>query len=238
MRKTWILWLFAVAVAVLLGWQYYGSRVNSVEPVTVDSSSQTPDEEIPDVVNPDKPIVLVNREQTLPKGFVPKRLVVPRVAFAFDGDHPKKQMRPEAARALEALFAQASRDGVSLVAVSGYRSEQRQAEVYAGHVRRLGEQAANEVSARPGQSEHQTGWAMDVSSFSVGYQLVEEFGDTMEGRWLAENAADYGFVIRYPKGKEDITGYRYEPWHLRYLGVHALAVAREGLTLEEYLYRG
>jgi D-alanyl-D-alanine carboxypeptidase len=99
-----------------------------------------------------------------------------------------------------------------------------------------GEEVANKTTAYPGQSEHQTGLAMDVSSASVNYQLLESFGETTEGIWLAENAPDFGFIIRYPKGKEEITGYSYEPWHLRYLGIEtALQVSARGITYEEYL---
>lgn len=126
--------------------------------------------------------------------------------------------------------------GIELAAVSGFRSYERQAAIFANAVQRKGEVEANRVSARPGQSEHQTGLAMDVSSASVGYALVEAFGETVEGKWLAQNAPKYGFIIRYPKGKEHITGYRYEPWHLRYVGVeHAMKISQRGLTLEEYL---
>jgi D-alanyl-D-alanine carboxypeptidase len=79
---------------------------------------------------------------------------------------------------------------------------------------------------------------MDVTSPEVNYELVEEFGETKEGKWLAENAHKYGFIIRYPKDKVDITGYKYEPWHLRYVGVdHAKEIHNRGISLEEYLQK-
>lgn len=181
-------------------------------------------------------LILVNKSHELPADFVPDDLVVPDVRFSFTEDLPKKKMRKEAAQALEKLFRQAQVDGIDLAAVSGFRSYDRQADIFANAVQRMGEKEANRVSARPGQSEHQTGLAMDVSSASVGYELVESFGETIEGKWLSENAPSYGFIIRYPKGKEYLTGYRYEPWHLRYVGVeHARKISQQGLTLEEYL---
>ncbi len=99
-----------------------------------------------------------------------------------------------------------------------------------------GEAEANTFSARPGQSEHQTGLCTDVSSPSVNYQLTTDYADTEEGRWLAEHCHEYGFIIRFPLGKEEITGYQYEPWHIRYVGTEAAAyIHQEQITLEEYL---
>ncbi|WAA09875.1 M15 family metallopeptidase [Fervidibacillus albus] len=89
--------------------------------------------------------------------------------------------------------------------------------------------------AQPGTSEHQTGLTMDITAYSVNQQLVESFGQTEEGKWLENNAHQYGYILRYPKGKETITGYKYEPWHFRYVGVEAATVIFEnGWTLEEF----
>ena len=93
-------------------------------------------------------------------------------------------------------------------------------------------------SARPGHSEHQMGTTMDITSPSVGNDLVSAFGDTPEGKWLAANAHTFGFVMSYPPGKEATTGYIYEPWHFRYVGkAEAAAVRASGLTLHEYLLK-
>ena len=135
----------------------------------------------------------------------------------------------------ETMFAAAKEDGIELAGVSGYRSYARQKAIFEANVQKKGEQEANRVSAYPGQSEHQTGLTMDVSSKSVNYALEEEFGESKEGKWLAEHAHEYGFIIRYPKDKEDVTGYVYEPWHIRYVGKElAAAVYESGLTLEEF----
>ncbi len=184
-------------------------------------------------------LTLVNKEHPLPPEYVPSDLVVPNVPFSFAEDHPKKQMRQEAAEALENLFAAAAKDGIHLVAVSGFRSYERQEAIFQRNASQMGEAEANRVSARPGESEHQTGLAMDVSAASVDYRLTEEFGSTEEGRWLQNNAARFGFIIRYPKEKEHVTGYQYEPWHLRYVGSSAAqTIANKALTLEEFLSQG
>ncbi|WP_309122403.1 M15 family metallopeptidase [Paenibacillus sp.] len=181
-------------------------------------------------------ILFVNKEHPLDAKYKPDDLVVPDVKFSFDGDNPKKQLQRVAAEALERLFAQAEEDGIELRAVSGYRSYATQKAIFERNASIKGEEEANRTSAYPGQSEHQTGLAMDVSAASVNYALEEVFGETVEGIWLAENAASHGFIIRYPKDKEDVTGYKYEPWHLRYVGVDiAEFVTEQGLTLEEFL---
>ncbi len=189
------------------------------------------------VTNPADLLVVVNKQRSLPADYVPDELVVPDVPFPFEGDHPRKLMRKVAAQALEELFKAAEEQGFVLFAISGYRSYETQKAIFEYNVSKAGsEEAANRFSARPGESEHQTGLAMDVSSPNVDLRLVQEFGQTREGRWLEENAPSFGFIIRYPEGMESITGYEYEPWHLRFVGVGAAAdIAQRGVTLEEYL---
>lgn len=180
--------------------------------------------------------LLVNKRRALPAGYTPPDLRAAGIPFACGEHEPKRKMRHEAAAAIERFFAAAADDNIELIGVSAYRSYERQEAIFAAHVERDGPEAANRVSARPGESEHQTGLAIDVSSPSVGGQLTEAFAETDEGRWLADNAPRFGFIVRYPKGKEDVTGYQYEPWHLRYVGrSHAEAIAARGLTLEEYM---
>ncbi|XID95738.1 D-alanyl-D-alanine carboxypeptidase family protein [Paenibacillaceae bacterium WGS1546] len=187
------------------------------------------------VTNASSIYVLVNKQRNLPSNYEPEDLVVPDVPFSFTGDSPKKQMRKEAARALEALFRAAEEDGIELKAVSGYRSYATQKSIFESNASKKGEEVANRTSARPGQSEHQTGLAMDISSAGVGYALEESFGKTKEGKWLAKHAPDHGFIIRYPKGEESITGYSYEPWHVRYVGKEiAKDITNKGETLERY----
>ena len=162
--------------------------------------------------------LIVNKTYPLPADYEPADLVIPNVAFTFYGTHQKSYLTATAASALEALFEAAHQDGIVLGAVSGYRSYERQKELFANYVHRDGLSLADTYSARPGTSEHQTGLAIDLSAPSVQYRLVEALGDTKEGIWLSENAHHYGYIIRYPKDKELLTGYIYEPWHIRYVG--------------------
>lgn len=187
------------------------------------------------VPNPKSIEVIVNKERRLPDGYEPPDLVEPNVDFyAGEGD-PKRQMREEAAQALEELFSIAKEEGIELVAVSGYRSYNRQEAIYNNSVKKNGEEHANQYSAKPGTSEHQTGLAMDVASSQLVSVLEPSFIETNEGQWLNDNAHRSGFIIRYPDGKENITGYNYEPWHLRYVGKETAAkIYEQQLTLEEF----
>src|SRR5699024_5786972 len=186
--------------------------------------------------NPYDVLVLVNKENALPEDFTPEDLVIPDVRFPFTEDLPKKQMRKVAADAMEKMFEAADKEDLELFAQSGFRSFERQQSIFAANVEKNGEEAANKYSARPGESEHQSGLTMDVTNADVGFDLIIEFGETPEGKWLKKHASEYGFIIRYPQGKEDITGYQYEPWHLRYVGKKAAKeIMEKGITLEEYL---
>ncbi|WP_404328967.1 D-alanyl-D-alanine carboxypeptidase family protein [Mesobacillus maritimus] len=179
---------------------------------------------------------LVNKNFGLPAEYFPDDLVRPNVSFSFGNeDVEKSKLRKEAAKALERMFADAEQSGVMLYAVSGYRSYDRQETLFTAEVQNIGGKMAVEAVATPGNSEHQTGLAMDISSRSVGLSLTEQFGVTPEGKWLEKNAHRFGFILRYPKGKEHLTGYMYEPWHYRYVG-HEVAkeIYRNDWTLEEY----
>jgi D-alanyl-D-alanine carboxypeptidase len=145
-----------------------------------------------------------------------------------------QQLRQTAATALAQLIAAAKTEGLSISPMSGYRSYATQVGVYNNEVKGFGQAQADRESARPGYSEHQTGLAIDVGGGGCG--IEDCFADTAEGKWLAAHAYEYGFIIRYPKGKENVTGYRYEPWHIRYVGKDlADEMHRTGaLTLEEF----
>lgn len=136
------------------------------------------------------------------------------------------------------MLEDAAAAGHRIVVLSAYRSYEVQQGAFRSHVERLGLEQAERVSARPGHSEHQLGTTVDFASAAVGYQLVQAFGDTPEGRWLAERAHEYGFALSYPRGAEAITGYQYEPWHFRWLGRETAAELRaSGLTITEFLRR-
>ena len=188
------------------------------------------------VKNTDDILVLANKERNLPSDYKPEDLIVPDVRFPFEEDLEKKYLRKEAAYALEDLFREADKDGIYLFAISGYRSYKTQKTLFDNKANKVGAEEANLLVAYPGQSEHQTGLAMDVSSQSVGFSLEESFGQAKEGQWLKENAHDFGFIIRYERETTDITGYSYEPWHIRYVGKEvAKEIFEKNITLEEYL---
>ncbi|WP_312115081.1 M15 family metallopeptidase [Brevibacillus reuszeri] len=193
-------------------------------------------EGVPTVTNPTELSVVVNKQRALPADYIPPDLVEPNVPFPFDEKVEKRFMRAEAAKALEELFAGAKQDGIELYAVSGYRSYKTQRSLYETYVKTQGAEHAAAYSAVPGKSEHQTGLAMDVSSVDATTRLEEPFGETPEGKWLSAHCGEYGFIIRYLKGKEETTGYSYEPWHLRYVGKEmAQEIMAKGITLEDYL---
>ncbi|MFF2876086.1 D-alanyl-D-alanine carboxypeptidase family protein [Gottfriedia sp. NPDC057991] len=180
--------------------------------------------------------VLVDKEYFLPKNYVPKDLVYPNVSFIFKEKIEKRKMRKEAARALERLFAGAKKDKIYLSGVSAYRSYKTQKAIFNRYVKVDGYTNARKYSAIPGSSEHQTGLAIDVSSSTGKCAATSCFSNTKEAKWLENKSTIYGFIIRYPKGKESITGYKYEPWHIRYVGVAiAKEIKKRNITLEEYL---
>lgn len=178
---------------------------------------------------------LINRDYELPSDYRPDDLTEPDVRFSFYGSNDKRKLRKKAASALEELFAAAEEDGCILYGVSGFRSYERQSEIYNWNLWQKGSEHTNLYSAKPGTSEHQSGLAIDISCQSAGMQLYENFATTEEGKWVSKNSWKYGFILRYPKEKTEITGYAYEPWHIRYVGKKLAKYLYENdLCLEEY----
>lgn len=184
------------------------------------------------IKNKEDILVLVNKEYSLDKSYKPKDLVVPNVAFTETITEEERFMKAEAAKALEELFDGAKKDDIKLIGLSGYRSAGTQKILYDNMVKSRGKDYANSYVALPKHSEHQTGLAMDITNERGG----NNFGESVEGKWVKENAHKFGFIIRYPQGKENITGYSYEPWHVRYVGIkNSKDINNNNLTLEEYL---
>lgn len=157
-------------------------------------------------------ILVVNKTYSLPSDYNPGGLI------------------QECSSQFELLRQGAAEDGINIYLSSGFRSYDCQKQLYSGYVSYYGQEKADTFSARPGHSEHQTGMAIDCNIVN------DSFIDTPEAIWLAEHCYEYGFIIRYPQGKESITGYKYEPWHIRYVGIdNAEDIYNSGLTLEEYL---
>lgn len=170
--------------------------------------------------------VVVNKLRPLnPKTYAPADLV------SVGGG---QQLRKEAATALTNLITGAEAENLTISPLSGYRSYNTQVSVYNNEVKTYGKTVADTQSARPGTSEHQTGLGVDVGGGGCG--IEDCFGTTAPGKWVTANAYKYGFIIRYPEGKQAVTGYRYEPWHIRYVGVElATEMHEKGTqTLEEF----
>lgn len=177
-------------------------------------------------------LALINRNFRMASHFVPGNLSVVNVQ-SIQGQH---SLRASAARAAETLFQAAlDEENLTLVAVSGFRSYATQTMVHNNFINTMGVTEARRVSARPGHSEHQLGLALDVTSHALS-GLTQQFSSTPEGIWVRNNAHRFGFIIRYPAGREADTGYIYEPWHIRFVGIDAATqIFNGGLILEEFL---
>lgn len=168
---------------------------------------------------------LINREHPLPPDYIPDSLVDLGLPFDTPPGDPKRLLELTAAKAAQELLARSRQEGLNLFCISGYRSYERQKELYTG----------NPYVAAPGTSEHQSGLALDLSCPGVHMELEEGFAQTPEGIWLAKHAPLFGFILRYPLNKEEITGVPYEPWHIRFVTRPLSSyLAMTGLTLEEY----
>ena len=187
-------------------------------------------------------LLLVNRTHALASSYAPSDLV--KVEHSVSGvgiPGETDQLRKVAADAFEAMVAAAESGGIIIKLRTGYRSYAYQRDrLYNAYVAQYGRAYADTISARPGQSEHQTGLALDVGGASEGFALSRNFGNTKEGQWVAEHCCEYGFIIRYTDGTKNtpgpITGFISEPWHLRYVGEDVAAeIMAKGITLEEYL---
>jgi len=181
------------------------------------------------VDNPNDILVLVNKNNQLRQSFIPNNLE----SISLKYSNAEKYLRKEAKMAFESLSDKASKLGYRIVAVSAYRDYNYQMELFNYYVEEKGLDYALNCSAKPGHSEHQTGLSVDVEGSNKSY---DDFEDSPEFEWMKNNAHKYGFILRYPKGKEHITGFKYEPWHYRYVGVNvATYLYQNNLTLEEYL---
>ena len=146
------------------------------------------------------------------------------------------EMKSEAYDAYLEMYEDAKEEGFDLKICSAYRSYETQKELYNNALANYDPEFAHMYSAYPGRSEHHTGYAIDITSASMGWSLTQDFADYPDGKWLDEHCQDYGFILRYLKGAEDITGYMYEPWHFRYVGKEAAKeIMEKGITFEEYL---
>lgn len=221
------------ATASLSSPEASASAVSTAVPAVVPTSTPTPTPVVtaaPDTTSNDSLLKIVNRTSRLDQSYVPDDLVQVDVASS-----RTIYLRHEAAQALEEMFAAARQDGVNLVLISGYRSYEDETELYNYYVGLYGKDHADIIDDMPGASEHQLGLAVDLGTSDGTCRLDECFDTTGESAWLAANAARYGWILRYPQNKQDVTGVIYSPWNYRYVGKdEAEKIAASGLTMEEY----
>ena len=172
--------------------------------------------------------ILVNKYTSLPEKYAPDDVVEMSNWYSYPGNSIRKDVYD----AFKEMFNAAKEEGLTLIVNSSYRTYEVQKEIYDDYDDNRGREYADKYAARPDFSEHQTGLSIDI--FSLGSNM-ETFESTDEFKWLSENCYKYGFILRYPKDKEDITGYSYEAWHYRYVGKDlAKKVYDSGLTYDEY----
>lgn len=225
--KKFLAAIVIIILGIIAGIAIFGSRASAPQHNAAPASHHASfNKQQYSLTNPTSPWVVVNKLRPLnPIDYAPSDLV-----SVGNG----QEMRSAAASALTTMETAASKQGINFYPYSGYRSYQTQVAAYNSEVSAFGNTKADEESARPGYSEHQTGWAVDLGT--SGCQIGECFASTAAGKWLAANAYQYGFLLRYPEGFQNITGYEYEPWHFRYIGV-ALSeqMHKQGIaTLEQF----
>ena len=226
--------LLTIIVCIVL-WTVAGKEKH--DPASGKTTAQQFNTKQYSVRDPSSPWVVVNKQRPLnPTQYAPADLTAPNVPLKAKAGAMETELNATTAKALEELVSGAKANGVDLMLVSGYRSYNFQEDLFDYYVRTDGRVKAEQQSARPGYSEHQTGWAADVGAVSRTCEIEICFGDTPEGTWVAANAHTYGFIIRYPKDQTPTTGYEYEPWHLRYVGKTLAAEMHrtQTPTLEEF----
>lgn len=250
--------IITAVVALLAGagvWYYYASRpaMDMTEPALPATTQPEPapqkeetaqvalpgadavDARVEDYNNPSSLWVVVNKDLPLSDPqYRPSDLTLLADTSRTDKSNDERSIRAVAVADFNAMVTEAKTAGYDLIIGSGFRPYALQATYYNNYVATYGLERANQFSAKPGYSEHQTGLTADITVRSMQCYLDTCFGDTAAGKWLAANAPNYGFIIRYPADKTDITKYQYEPWHVRYVGKPlAGALKQSGLTLDE-----
>ena len=210
---------------------YYNGFTNASKNLNIAQSSLIDLEPYKDIVkarNLNKPTILVNKYYYLEDDYVPDNLEKISTMYALSG----MRLVDEAREAFEEMAKDASKQNLNIIAMSTYRSYNYQIGLYNRYVKADGEEKADTYSGRPGHSEHQTGLAVDVYNKKENYT---NFGNTKEFDWMKKHAHEYGFILRFPKDKENETGYTYESWHYRYVGKNAAKYIKENnISFEEY----
>ncbi len=206
----------------------------TIEPILDSSSSEPVPTALPnELISTSSMTVLVDRTHGLQVDYVPENLATPYLLSTTN----VIEVNEEAGNQAKQMMADAMGQGFNLYVTSGYVSYSQQDTIYHDLVDLVGEEIANNQAAKPGYSEHQTGLALDFTDDPTITNQTVDFANTGSGQWLYEHAHEYGFILRYPKGKESITGYAFQPWHYRYVGVdtaNAIYAVSPDETFEEY----
>jgi D-alanyl-D-alanine carboxypeptidase len=251
MKKIYLVMAFSCALAMFVGTFAYGASHYSplsVGGTHIDGSVVNPlsgSTATPATISTarsgsggntcDSLLVLVDKSHGLPANYVPASLISLH-DYGIPVNNYSIRARYILVRDLQDLIATGEAAGHYLVVASAYRSYAEQTSIFSSYVQDYGLEEANTFSARPGQSQHQLGTAIDFTTAEMGYGLSQTFGSTPTGQWLLANAYKYGFYLSYPQGQESVTGYRYEPWHFRYLGrQNASELQQSGLIMQTYL---
>ena len=243
-----LLVILLVLFGISIYFTFFGSRNAESEVTAEPEVTSVPEEPAPTptptpepTIDPalftdtDSLLIVANKKHKLPDGYVPADLVTPDIAQT-----AACTMRAPAAEAIAEMARAAEADGVYLKISSAYRGEDYQRTLYNGYSANYGTETADTISSRPGYSDHQTGLAADFvegDGSLNGINFNASFETTDSGNWLRDHAHEYGFIMRYPKDKQEITGYAYEPWHFRYIGVdYATAIYETDVfyTFEEF----
>ena len=222
--------IILLLIALIFGIGFYALLTRNNPPQQIDQTPEetplptveltaVPEETVDPAVftDTDSLLLVANKKHRLPEGYVPQDLVTPNIRQT-----QPCLLRSEAADAIAKMADAAAKDGVTLSISSAFRGEDYQRSLYENYSAQYGSETADTISSRPGYSDHQTGLAADFveedGSFD-GVNFNQSFENCPSGEWLRNHAHEYGFIMRYPKGKQEITGYAYEPWHYRYVGV-------------------
>ncbi len=232
MRK--ILALFVLIVFLSAGYFSLKGIHNKQSPVNKNHQT-APAQVNPSINDPSSVWVVVDKGRILPSDYIPAGLATPSVPLRLTASSSEMKLRPDSGAALKSMFDGAAKDNLRLMLASGYRSYDDQKALYKYFSDSQGQAAADKSSARPGYSEHQAGLAADIEPVSRECEVQLCFGDLAEGKWLLANSYKYGFIVRYQKDKQSLTGYEYEPWHARYVGTNlAKKLFDSNKTMEQY----
>lgn len=183
---------------------------------------------IKEIDNPNDLLVIVNKQNKLPDNFTPSNLVLIPKKYC----DKKMYIKKEVLKNFIKMYNEIKEENLNITIISAYRNSDYQENLYNNYVKEKGKRYADRCSARKNHSEHQTGLAIDIMGENMDYNL---FDKTKEYLWMKDNSHKYGFILRYPKKKEKITGFKFEPWHYRYVGIDiATQIYNKNITLEEY----